>query len=144
MASPGVDFIKVGRKAWIIDIALSICALRLCPTFWKAFYWCIRSAQGRRAQNSLWNRPQVAQMFQKMLFNIFHRLWPTILGPSELAKCWRSLSRSFPIFCRIWSRTKRIQNMFERRSNIWLWPWKHSSITVMNWPSKLIILHLER
>ena len=33
VALPGVDFIKVGRKAQIIEIALSICALRLRPTF---------------------------------------------------------------------------------------------------------------
>ena len=29
----GVDFIKVGRKLQIIETALSICALRLRPTF---------------------------------------------------------------------------------------------------------------
>ena len=46
----GVDFIKVGRKAWIIEKALSICALCLRPTFWKAFYWHKSSAQGRMAQ----------------------------------------------------------------------------------------------
>ena len=31
--SPGVDVIKVGRKAQIIEIALSICTLCLRPTF---------------------------------------------------------------------------------------------------------------
>ena len=30
---PGEDFKKVGRKAQIIETALSICALRLRPTF---------------------------------------------------------------------------------------------------------------
>ena len=34
---PGVDFIKVGRTAQIKEIALSICALRLCPDFEKLF-----------------------------------------------------------------------------------------------------------
>ena len=34
---PGVDFIKFGHTAQIIEIALSIWALRLCPTFWEAF-----------------------------------------------------------------------------------------------------------
>ena len=29
----GVNFMKVGRKAQIIEIALSICALHLCPPF---------------------------------------------------------------------------------------------------------------
>ena len=35
--TPGVDFIKVGCKAQIIEIAPSICALRLRPTFEKLF-----------------------------------------------------------------------------------------------------------
>ena len=44
----GVDFIKVGRKVQIIEVALFICALHL--TFWEAFL-CRKSwAQGRRAQ----------------------------------------------------------------------------------------------
>ena len=46
----GVDFIKVGPMAQIIEIALSICALRLRPTFWDAFHWRESWAQGRRAQ----------------------------------------------------------------------------------------------
>ena len=55
---PGVDFIKVGRKARIIEIALSICALRLRLIFWGAFYWRESSAQGCRAQKRLWNQPR--------------------------------------------------------------------------------------
>ena len=47
---PGVDFLKVGRKAQIIKIALSICALPQHPTFWEAFYWPKGWARGRRAQ----------------------------------------------------------------------------------------------
>ena len=35
----GVDFIKDKSWAQIIEIALSICTLRLRPTFWEAFYW---------------------------------------------------------------------------------------------------------
>ena len=46
----GNDFIKNGRKPQIIEIALSICPLCLCPTFWEAFYWPKIWAQGLRAQ----------------------------------------------------------------------------------------------
>ena len=45
-----VHFTKVGRKVQIIEIALSICALRLHPTFWEVFYWHKIWARGRRAQ----------------------------------------------------------------------------------------------
>ena len=55
----GVDFIKDKSWAQIIEIALSICTLRLRPTFWEAFYWRKSSAQGHRAQKSLWNWPQL-------------------------------------------------------------------------------------
>ena len=37
MAQLGVGFIKVGHAAHIIDLALSIYALRLCPTFEMLF-----------------------------------------------------------------------------------------------------------
>ena len=60
-STPGVNFIKVGRKVQIIEIALSICALRLRPTFWEAFYWRKSWVQGRRAQKSSWNQPQVCK-----------------------------------------------------------------------------------
>ena len=53
-----VNFIKVGHKARIIEIALSICALRLCPTFWEAFYWCKSLAPGRRVQNEFMKSTQ--------------------------------------------------------------------------------------
>ena len=46
----GVNFIKVGCTAQIIEIALSICALCLCTTFGGAFYWRKSWAQGHRAQ----------------------------------------------------------------------------------------------
>ena len=46
----GVYFIKVGRKAQIIEIALSICTLRLPPTFWEAFYWLKIWARGPMVQ----------------------------------------------------------------------------------------------
>ena len=40
----------MGGKARIVEIARSICALRLRPTFWEAFYWRKSSAQGWRVQ----------------------------------------------------------------------------------------------
>ena len=42
-----------------MEIALSICTLRLHPTNWEAFYRRKSWAQGRRAQKSLRNRPQI-------------------------------------------------------------------------------------
>ena len=45
-----VDFIKFGRKAQIIEIALSIWTLHLRPTFWEGFYWHKSWAWGLRAQ----------------------------------------------------------------------------------------------
>ena len=45
----GVDFKKFGRTVQIIEIALSICALHLRPTFREAFYWRKSLAQGRKA-----------------------------------------------------------------------------------------------
>ena len=50
----GVDFIKVWRTAQIIEIALSKLGTRrkACSTLLKSF-----SIVGRRAKNSLWNRP---------------------------------------------------------------------------------------
>ena len=63
LLNSGVDFIKVGCTAQIIEIALSICTLHLRPTFEKLFFWRKCAAQGlkdqRSVQNSLWKRPLV-------------------------------------------------------------------------------------
>ena len=61
---PGVNFTKVGRTGQIIDITLSICTLRLCPTFEKLFtgikVW--RKGVGCKKVNEIdpwWNRMDI-------------------------------------------------------------------------------------
>ena len=48
-----VDFIKVGRRVQIIEIALSICTLRLRPTFEKLFTDVKFQRKGIRRKKSL-------------------------------------------------------------------------------------------
>ena len=66
----GVDFIKVGRKAQIIEIALSKLGAqrKACPTPLKSF-----SKVGRRAQKSSWNRPLIILVvpLQKYAIRVF-------------------------------------------------------------------------
>ena len=52
-----VDFIKVGRRVQIIEIALSICTLCLRPTFEKLFTVVKFQRKGIRRKKSLWNWP---------------------------------------------------------------------------------------
>ena len=72
----GVDFNNVGRKHQIIEIALSICALGLHPTFWEAFYWRKSWAQGADLpkgvgrKNSLWYWPQVVKKLSYVVTEI--------------------------------------------------------------------------
>ena len=54
---PGVDFIKFGRTAQIIAIALSICTLGLHPTFEKLFTCVKVRCKGVGRKKHLWNQP---------------------------------------------------------------------------------------
>ena len=75
----GVDFIKVGRMAQIIEIALSSYALRLhpfTPIFWEAFYWRKSSGKGVGDKKSLWNRPPAAN-------HPPHCLYPVLIGQTK-------------------------------------------------------------
>ena len=61
---PGVDFIKVGHKAQIIEIALSICALRLAQLFEKFFIGAKVGREGAKTVYEIDPRQMVVQLFK--------------------------------------------------------------------------------
>ena len=85
--APGDDFIKVGRKAGIIEIALSICALRLHPTFWEIYEIDPRAGLQSSCLIQFSLGKTAARLIFKIMLKFLHIGPETFTGSFRQASC---------------------------------------------------------